>query len=296
MKHMLVLAVMTVAQCAAQNTMDVVVVNKGAAVKDLTPKDFKLSLDGKDQPVTGAVMGDKNRKQLYTMIFDLSTLKSGDQIDIRKYLQSFLDANVRPDRMFNVIAFGGSLRQIQGFTSDPELLKTAVTSILTGTPSAPSDSRNYTSAVGALAQNLAKLPGRKSIMMFTNGQLPTAVGTSAGAQIERETPTSGGNSSAGGLEIDKTAMVLNAADIGFHTISPNSSAERNFTNATDGMFIKVSTDLADALVKITNEQDATYTLTYTPSGNLKPGCHKVALKVSGGGNSVKARDTFCDLP
>jgi VWFA-related protein len=261
----------------AQSTLEAVVTNKGGFAKDLAAKDFKLTLDGKEQAVTNAVFADKERKQLYLLLFDVATLKTGDQVDIRTSMLAFLDANARPDRLFSVLAYGGSLRQVQGFTSDASLLKAAVEKTLTGVPSANSDWRNFLGAVGGLSQNLAKIQGRKSLLVFTNGQLPLSATDDA----------------AGGMEIDKLSGALNVADIVFHTISPNSSVERSLTSATEGMFIKVATNLASTLVKITDEQDATYTLTYTPSGNLKPGCHKIGLK-AGGGTNVKVRGLVCD--
>ena len=271
------LAVLLAGQCAAQNTVEAAVINKNQPVKNLEAKDFKLTLDGKDQPITQTALGGEQRKQYYVLLFDLASLTPTDQADIRKYLPPFFDANAKPNRLFTILTYGGGLKSVQGFSNDAAMIKSAVERTVNGGGSVGTDWRNFVGAMTALSQSLAKVPGRKSILFFTNGAIPSSAPSESG----------------GTVELDKLAAALNSADVVLHTISTNSSVERNFTSATDGMYVRLEPKLADGLVKVTDEQDGMYTLTYTSSGNLKPGCHKLSLKAAGGGN-VKARNLICD--
>jgi VWFA-related protein len=291
---MLLAAGSLVAQTTSKSTLEAAITNKSSAVKGLTAKDFKLSIDGKEETVSDAVLADRQREQVYLLVFDVATLSSTDQLGIRSRVNAFLDANARPDRSFSVLGFSGTLKQAQGFTSDAALLKAAVDRTLTGVTTPNSDWRAFLKTMTGLAQSLGKVGGRKSLLFFTNGQIPTTAvsnaGSGMGTGIAARTQISDGDSHSS--DIDKVSTALNAADVTFHTISTNSSVDRSLTSATDGMFIKASNSLDQTLARITDEQDATYTLTYV-GGNLKPGCHKVSLKVEGG-NSVNVRNLICN--
>jgi len=293
----LLAAIFACSSVCAADTLEVSVSAKGAAVKGLTAKDFKVTLDGKDQPVTDAYLGkeatgDKARTQNYIMLFDVVTLKAAEHTDLRRQLQPFVDSAARADRTFGVLTYAGTIRQIQGFTNEASAIKAGVDKAVSGAVSVAVDWRNFIDAIAGLARALGPMPGRKTVLFFTNGQL-AAVNTADNTVSSRGVPQNSGKQAETSGEIDKLVDILKAADVVVHTISHNSGVDRNLTDGTKGNTVRVNNNLPDLLTKILDEQDATYVLDYTPSGNLKAGCHKVAVKVAAAGD-VKTRQLVCD--
>jgi VWFA-related protein len=179
--------------------VDVVVTDKkGKYVRDLTAKDFHVFDNNKEQPIVnfgfgaaGAPNGVPDRHYM-VLFFDDSTMDISDQPRARKAALKFIDANVGPDRVMAVVDFTGTLQILQNFTSDADKLKKAAELYKPSavTPNAANDAS--TSALGAqmpslydtesdfgaqtfllairsLARNLTPVPGRKSLILFTDG-------------------------------------------------------------------------------------------------------------------------------
>ena len=179
----------------------VVTDKKGAYVHDLTQGDFKVYEDNKEQQVASfssganAVIQAANaQKHFLILFFDNSSMAAPDQIQARGAATKFVEANAGPDRMMAVVDFGGSLRIVQNFTANPDLLRAAVTGIKSSyvasnatpdsasggsiaTPgidsisSAEADfgARTMLLAVRSLAKNLRAVPGRKMLVLFSAG-------------------------------------------------------------------------------------------------------------------------------
>ena len=189
--------------------VDVVVTDKkGNYVHDLKADDFKVYEDNKQQPVTNFSFGaDPNDpgatgRHYLILFFDNSTMDAGDQAQARTAAAKFIDQNAGPDRVMAVVNFGGTLRIDMNFTSDVARLKQAVQNIQTssvqpnatasttgpslssvGVPAGPSvpgglsmdnavgdfGARTLLLAVRSMAKDLASVPGRKSMVLFTAG-------------------------------------------------------------------------------------------------------------------------------
>jgi len=181
----------------------VVTDKKGNYVRDLTQNDFKVFEDNKEQPVstfsTGAdVATQANGQRRYLILFfDNSTMAAPDQIQARSAATKFIAANAGPDRLMAVVDFGGSLRIVQNFTANADLLRAAVSGVKTsavdpnaappdapvtvasaGLPSFGSSlssaaadfgARSMLLAVRSLAKNLRSIPGRKMVVLFSGG-------------------------------------------------------------------------------------------------------------------------------
>jgi VWFA-related protein len=181
----------------------VVTDKKGNYVRDLTQNDFKVFEDNKEQAVssfsTGAdVATQANGQRRYLILFfDNSTMAAPDQIQARSAAAKFIAANSGPDRLMAVVDFGGSLRIVQNFTANPDVLRAAVAGIKnssvdpnapapdvpvavasTGLPSFGSSlgnaeadfgARSMLLAVRSLAKNLRAVPGRKMVVLFSGG-------------------------------------------------------------------------------------------------------------------------------
>ena len=170
---------------------------KGNYIHDLKSGDFRVFEDNKPQEVTNFTFGaDPNAppgsNRHYTVLFfDSSTMGIGDQAQARAAAVKFVEADTGPDRVMAVFEFGGNLTIAQNFTADPEQLKKAVAGIKTSSlspdsamtsPAPPTigsavfgnpeaDFGNYTLllALRSVAKNLASIPGRKTLILFTAG-------------------------------------------------------------------------------------------------------------------------------
>jgi VWFA-related protein len=178
----------------------VVTDKKGAYVRDLTQKDFKVWEDGKEQAITsfsyeentGSTPAAKPRYMV--LFFDNSTMSTGDQANARQAATKFIDANAAPDRLIAIAEFGGTVTITQNFTADGDRLKQVVAGLHgsavspnaqapvtlasmappTGMPSlmnAEADFGVHTVllALRDLAKGMSGVPGRKTLVMLTSG-------------------------------------------------------------------------------------------------------------------------------
>jgi VWFA-related protein len=177
----------------------VVTDKKGNYVRDLAQNDFKVFEDNKEQPVSSfstgadaAIQANGQRRYLI-LFFDNSTMAAPDQIQARSAATKFIAANAGPDRLMAVVDFGGSLRIVQNFTANADVLRAAVSGVKTSSvdPNAPGPdvpvtvastgfsslgnaeadfgARSMLLAVRSLAKNLRTIPGRKMVVLFSGG-------------------------------------------------------------------------------------------------------------------------------
>jgi VWFA-related protein len=189
--------------------VDVIVTDKkGNYIHDLKAEDFRVFEDNKQQPVTNFAFGADPQlspglqRRYIILFFDNSTMELGDQPQARAAAAKFIDENAGPDRVMAVVDFGGALKIKQNFTADSARLKLAVQNIGTsavqpnanasnsGAASSSGPSSDGLSTAGSImldnsisdfgaqslllairdmAKNLAGIPGRKSMILFTAG-------------------------------------------------------------------------------------------------------------------------------
>src|SRR2546422_7666450 len=177
----------------------VVTDKKGNYIRDLTQNDFKVFEDNKEQAVstfsTGADAATQanGQRRYLILFFDNSTMAAPDQIQARSAATKFIAANAGPDPLMAVVDFGGSLRIVQNFTANANLLQAAVSGVKSSSvdPNAPSSdvpvtvasaglpslgnaaadfgARSMLLAVRSLAKNLRGIPGRKMVVLFSGG-------------------------------------------------------------------------------------------------------------------------------
>ena len=177
----------------------VVTDKKGNYVRDLAQNDFKVFEDNKEQPVSSFSTGadaatQANGQRRYLILFfDNSTMAAPDQIQARSAATKFIAANAGPDRLMAVVDFGGSLRIVQNFTANADVLRAAVSGVKSSSvdPNAPAPdvpvtvastglsslgnaaadfgARSMLLAVRSLAKNLRAIPGRKMVVLFSGG-------------------------------------------------------------------------------------------------------------------------------
>lgn len=180
--------------------VDVVVTDKkGNYIHDLTPGDFRVYDNDKEQQIVNFSFGSSEAasaapdRHYMVLFFDDSTMELGDQAQARAAAVKFIDADAGPNRVMAVVDFTGALRVIQNFTGDVDRLKRATEYVKSSAvssnnsdspvgsaqagPPAPSlfnvgnDFGVYTLllAIRNLAKDLAAVPGRKSVVLFTEG-------------------------------------------------------------------------------------------------------------------------------
>jgi VWFA-related protein len=167
----------------------VVTDKKGAYVRDLTVKDFKVSEDKQEQTIkTFAFEADPNsptasQKRYLILFFDNSSMSFGDQAQARKAASRFIETNGGANVMMAIVNFGGSLSISQNFTADVDRLKAVVNGIKTSYTSTNADAaadnlsraaanfgvRDMILSLRSLAKNLADVPGRKTLVLLTAG-------------------------------------------------------------------------------------------------------------------------------
>jgi VWFA-related protein len=177
----------------------VVTDKKGNYIRDLTQNDFKVFEDNKEKQVSSFSAGadaatqSNGQRRYLILFFDNSTMAAPDQIQARSAATKFIAANAGPDRLMAVVDFGGSLRIVQNFTANADVLRAAVSGVKTSSvdPNAPAPdvpvtiastglsslgnaaadfgARSMLLAVRSLAKNLRAIPGRKMVVLFSGG-------------------------------------------------------------------------------------------------------------------------------
>ncbi|MGB8543518.1 MAG: VWA domain-containing protein, partial [Candidatus Acidiferrales bacterium] len=188
--------------------VDVIVTDKkGNYIHDLKAEEFKVYEDNKQQAIVNFSFGvnpdapASAQRRYLVLFFDNSTMAFSDQPYARTAAAKFIDQNAGPDRVMAVVQFGGSIKIVQNFTADPVRLKKVVEQIGTsavhsnaetstigpgvnGDPSVGLSSsgadlldartmefgaQSLLLAIRNMAQSLATIPGRKSMILFTSG-------------------------------------------------------------------------------------------------------------------------------
>ncbi len=170
----------------------VVTDKKGAYIHDLVLKDFRVWEDNKEQAIKSFSFEEdpatpsSSQKRYLILFFDNSTMNPGDQIRARQAAARFIDNNAGPNRLMAVVNFGGAVQIAQNFTADADRLKQVVSGVKSsavspnaevasigmprlGRGAADYGARSVVLALRSLAKNLADVPGRKTLILFTAG-------------------------------------------------------------------------------------------------------------------------------
>ncbi len=172
----------------------VVTDKKGNYIRDLAPKEFRVWEDNKEQEISAVsyeadpAAAARSQKRYLILFFDNSTMGAAEQSQARLASEKFIDANAGPDRLIAIAEFGGRLRIAQNFTPDSGKLKAVVRGVKfssvspvetvevasigappIGRAEADFGVRSLTLALRSLAKNVAAVPGRKTLVLFTAG-------------------------------------------------------------------------------------------------------------------------------
>jgi len=179
---------------------------KGGYVKDLEAKEFQVFEDNRQQQVTtfsrpAELQGPQKPEQprYIVLFFDDSTMSAENQMLARRAADQFVEKTASPERLMAVVDFVGTTRIVQNFTSDGEKLKRAAANVQfsavspniseptadmaslagVGGPvpgmgniylaAADFGARSFLLAIRNLANSLRTVPGRKTLILFSEG-------------------------------------------------------------------------------------------------------------------------------
>src|SRR5579862_9948042 len=83
----------------------IVTAKNGAYIRDLSSKDFRVSQDGKEQPIKGFELESASaaaQPRSLILFFDETSMEARDQIQVRQAAASFIDAEAAPNHMMAV--------------------------------------------------------------------------------------------------------------------------------------------------------------------------------------------------
>jgi VWFA-related protein len=352
-KYWAALALLSSTLWAQQNTViqtetrvvlvdTIVTGKKGEYIRDLNAKDFRVWEDNKEQTIRSLSLesaSSANAQPRYLVLFfDNAAIEAADQFRVQQAVSQFIDANAGPNRMMAVVNYNGSLQVAQKFSDNAGRLKDAIKAVSTtsgarGVPSAAADlrARDMLRAIAALSKGLTALPGRKIVVLLTEGLAPTNdqrisakaaieaanmsgvalypidVQPLASAKLESEsqggrTQNSRGASTysrgrGGGPQAGPQELAADQAADSRANAQTSVAQEILFTlaNGTGGFVIQDSSALLGGLQEIGEEQNEFYVLSYTPPESKDGTCHTLRVKVDRRGTSVRARSNYCTV-
>ena len=186
----------------------VVTDKKDHYIQDLEAKDFHVFDNGEEQKIVSfshssgvSAPNAPGGRRYIVLFFDDSTMSPSDQAYARKAAAQFIEKTASSDRLIAVIDFTGSFHLVQNFTDNADLLARAVKGVKIGTvnPNAPPDNtsaltaaattsqaiplggaslnsvegafgaRDLLYALSAVCKLLEPVPGRKTLILFSEG-------------------------------------------------------------------------------------------------------------------------------
>ena len=315
----------------------VVTGRQGRHVTDLRAEDFQVFQDGKPQKITQCTYirtGPEVHRTVAVIVDDLG-LSFESVVQIRRALKSFIDEQLQPGDRVAIIRTSGDVGALQQFTSDKRKLHAAAerlrwhvrsrTGICSFQPERPchllsvfgvEPEAGRLSALETLeriisvVKGLAQLPGRKSILLFSEyialasdsevveyaplveraHQRVLDAATRASAAVysidPRGLPVLGNTLRRG--SIGSVADVFRGSQVGMGRLA----------EATGGEFLRDIDDLSIPVRMAMKDQQGYYLLAYPPGAstfdaeNGQPKFHKIDVRVKRSGLTVRSHKGF----
>jgi VWFA-related protein len=274
-----------------------------------------VSLLSSNDSQTLRAMGHNHR--LIVLFFDLTSFRSSASDgapDFNNVLRTvgaakqFVKEQMTSADLVSVVSFGTDLLVLSDFTNDRGTVDHALDSLLPGTgaldPSLPRNMNNTLmpgtfvhgatglEAAQALSEMLAQIPGRKSVIHFTDG-----LGSSGGSGLDRTTAAAN-KSNASFYEVVAAGLCVSPpagdASVGFREGGPGvahsgpvgscASVGVLYTLAADtgGELFRDSNDFAPYFKQVQEESTGYYLLAYDPSNKKRDGSYRsIAVKLIG---------------
>jgi len=292
--------------------VDVSVSSKnGQPVSGLSAKDFSVWEDGRPQKinsVTGASDDPETVLKHFVLYFDFSSMPLGDQIVSEREAAGFVTAMASPDRYMAVMMLRtGGARVLQDFTPARAVLERAVNAPIStfqrqgNAAEANPQQKELADSLVAAAAAMAPAPGRKAVLLFTNGygagnrdafraaitacnRANVALFVITGSEPIPDLP-----STLSGPLAPKPGTVPLSDDLSAGT----ASFAHLLAEGTGGEALTLSVSLKDQLAGIARGQDEAYRVFYTPPASKDGVCHTLRVTVDAHRADVRARNEYC---
>lgn len=279
-------------------TVDVDLVNllcsvrdkRGAYVKDLTKEDFEIKQDGKRQPITHFAR-EVDSPMTVALLLDVSGSVSNIIGTEKAAAERFFDEVLRPGDQALLVGFAHLIAVWQELTPSKERLQSALQragpgALPTGNPEIrPRGGTLLYDAVGLVAsQKLQKLPGRKTIILITDGLDNGSIAKIAQAVKAAQ-------------EADAVVYSIHYEDDEHRLYSGRNgmSALEKLSEPTGGRTFHVSAKLplGEIFNQIGEEMRNQYGLGFTPPPDGKDGeFHKLEVRSTKAGLKAQARTGY----
>jgi VWFA-related protein len=293
--------------------VDAVVTNQAdAPFHGLTAADFHIFEDGKEQAITGfqthtgpATPGIPGQQRIVLLFGPQS---SDSQQWIQRAVRKFVAENAGPNRLMEIIftdicyrtsatpfmAEAGQLQHV--LDTWPDLLHCEH----------PADPGGDLRAAyyAQVAQSLARVPGHKAVALFAG-----TAGPSAGA-VEDKPPEAAPSKRRARPRSEQSAephrdpfdmeREFRKADASVYPVQAQAGAALpswalSLATATGGHGLTRGNDGAGALDPLTREQDASYTLAFSPRLSADGSCHQLKVTVNRPDVKVLGRNLYCNV-
>ncbi len=268
------------------------------------------------------------RRTIAFVVDDLG-LALGSIARVRTVLQRFLDTQMQPGDLVAILRTGGGMGALQQFSADRGMLQSAVDRVrwnMSGRVSLFQSqsidqldafhnevlSAGSLGAVAYVTRGLAGLPGRKSVILLSDGFRLTDSDGQYGRVLGALRSVVEASSRAGvvvyGIDMRGLAATGPTASDETRSAPAGRHAELRGTQEgmdrlaaeTGGLFIKDTNDLTGGLARVLEDQQGYYLLGYVPDGSTftdtKPRFHTLSVRVKRPGLRVRSRTGFLGVP
>ncbi len=279
----------------------------GKTVSDLGIGDFRLWEDGKAQPVTSLSLesaGPPDRPEAQYLVFLFDGVAAGE--GARQAVADFAGAYASPNRYMAVVNVRGTLSIAQNFTAIAERVQRAAADVA-GVPAGGADAPRPATDLNSLIANPATDPymaswvlrqAQQQVQIAQNAR-PLPLLNAIGALADGMAAIRGRKSVvviSGSTALDPpswqgeaVARACNRANVAVYGAN---GALRILAQATGGRAI--SKNLVDELGAIVDDQEKRYVLGFKPVESPNGSCHSLRVQTTRGGLDVRARTGYCN--
>ena len=298
--------------------------SSGHRVSDLTKDDFQVLQDGKPQRITHFSYvpaaehgtGRSEVRRAVVIVIDENELRVTDFLRLQQALAKFVDQAIEPGDLVALIRTSGGSGALQQFSGDRELLRLAVQR-MTWKPAVPQADRLLKPVLVRAAQALAGYPGRKSIVVISQGRVIDG-GLLDGELLQdlREISDAANRATVAIDAIDIRGLAVFTGGRGgrggrgggqlgreLQTYRESQTYLEMLAESTGGLFQSDNNDMAGQIRGAVDDAGGYYLLAWSPGADAfktKPGAdpkyHSLQVKVARRGLTVRSRQGFFAVP
>lgn len=193
----------------------------GRFIPDLQKGQFRIFEDGVEQQISHFESADK--PFTVALLLDMSDSTKYKQKDIQAAAKAFV-ANLRLEDRVILVAFDKNVAVLTGVTNDRQVLHVAIDRLQTGGGTSVYDAVDL-----VISRHLSRIPGRKAIILFTDGVDTTSRATYVSTLRAAE-------------ELDALAYTIQ-----YHTIDDTAKDSQSYALATSQIVVDVRTSKGELL-------------------------------------------------